>query len=105
MRNMASILGHHTIEKSVPKNPQQWKENKMPPFMNVVAAASHLRQVFESKKLTYSIMGGFQMFCLGNGREVSDLHFAYDGKDYARIKKKIEADRRYVKASYSDNIH
>jgi hypothetical protein len=89
---MANILGHHTIEKSVPKNPQQWKENKMPPFMNVVAAASHLRQVFESKKLTYSIMGGFQMF-------------AYDGKDYARIKKKIEADRRYVKASYSDNIH
>lgn len=72
----------------------------MPPHTNVVAAASHVRQIFETKKLAYSIMGAFEMLCLGSGRPVSDLYFAYEHKDSSRIKKKLEADRRYVRANY-----
>ncbi|EUC42989.1 hypothetical protein COCMIDRAFT_72321, partial [Bipolaris oryzae ATCC 44560] len=95
MRIMTSIAGHSTIEKSSQNKPQQGG-NKMPPHTNVVAAASHVRQVFENKKLAYSIMGAFEMFCLGSGRPVSDLYFAYEHKDSNRIKKKLEADRRIV---------
>ena len=72
----------------------------MLPQANILAAASYVRQIFESKKLAYSILGGFQMFCLGNGREVSELHFAYEDKDFNRIRKKIESDRRYVNSSF-----
>lgn len=73
----------------------------MPRRVNVVAAASYVRKIFESKRLAYSIMGGFQMSCLGNGREVSDVQIAYDDRDFDRIKKKLEADPRYAKASHT----
>ena len=76
----------------------------MPPQANIVAAACRIRQLFESKKFVYSIMGGLQMFCLGNEREASDLHVAYDDKDFSRIRKKLEADRRYVGNVCSDDI-
>ncbi|EUC38244.1 hypothetical protein COCCADRAFT_1044 [Bipolaris zeicola 26-R-13] len=95
MRIMTSIAGHSTIENSSRSKPQQGG-NKMPPHTNVVAAASHVRQIFETKKLAYSIMGAFEMLCLGSGRPVSDLYFAYEHKDSSRIKKKLEADRRIV---------
>ena len=76
----------------------------MPPQANTLAAASYVRHMFEGKKLSYSILGGFQMFCLGNGREVSDLHFTYEDKDFNRIRKKIESDRRYVYTSLMKEI-
>ncbi|KAJ5030029.1 hypothetical protein J3E71DRAFT_337698 [Bipolaris maydis] len=95
MRIMTSIAGHPTMENHSQSKPQQGG-NKIPPHTNVVAAASHVRQIFETKKLSYSIMGAFEMFCLGSGRPVSDLYFAYEHKDSSRIKKKLDADRRIV---------
>ena len=99
MRIMTSISGQPTIENPSQNKPQLGR-GKMPSHTNVVAAASHVRQIFENKKLAYSIMGAFEMFCLGSGRPVSDLYFAYEHKDSSRIKKKLEADRRYVRANY-----
>lgn len=96
---MTNIVGHRKVEKSIQDKLQPRRGDKMPPQANILAAASYVRQVFESKKLAYSILGGFQMFCLGNGREVSDLHFAYEDKDFNRIRKKIESERRYAGAS------
>lgn len=92
---MTSISGQPTIENPSQNKPQLGR-GKMPSHTNVVAAASHVRQIFENKKLAYSIMGAFEMFCLGSGRPVSDLYFAYEHKDSSRIKKKLEADRRIV---------
>ncbi|RAR13979.1 hypothetical protein DDE83_002711 [Stemphylium lycopersici] len=91
---MANTIGYHHVERSIPRKPQQGRVNNMPPQANIVAAASRIRQLFESKRFAYSIMGGLQMFCLGNEREVSDLHIAYDDRDFSRIRKKLEADRR-----------
>ena len=36
------------------------------------------------------------MLCLGHRCEMRDVFIAYDAKDYNRIKKKLEADRRYT---------
>lgn len=76
----------------------------MPHQANILAAASYVRHTFENKKFAYSILGGFQMFCLGNGREVSDLHFAYEDKDFNRIKKKIDSDRRCVNTDFMKGV-
>lgn len=98
---MVNMMGCRHLENSVQKKPQQGAKDRMPRRVNVVAAASYVRKIFESKRLAYSIMGGFQMSCLGNGREVSDVQIAYDDRDFDRIKKKLEADPRYAKASHT----
>jgi hypothetical protein len=56
--------------------------------------------VFENKKFTYAIMGELAMLCLGHGCEMRDVFIAYDDKDYNRIKKKLESDRRYNRGAY-----
>ena len=69
---------------------------RVPPEANFLAAASHMRDIFEAKKLAYGFMGGFAMLCLGNRRAMPDLHIAYDDRDFAKIKSKLEADQRYA---------
>jgi len=76
---------------------------QIPPQANVLAAASYIRRLFEIKKLTYAIMGELAMLCLGYGCEVRDVFIAYDDKDYNRIKKKLEADRRYARLALSND--
>ncbi|KAH6614151.1 hypothetical protein C7974DRAFT_321118 [Boeremia exigua] len=66
----------------------------LPPRANVLAAASHIQALFDAKKLTYGFIGGLSMMCLGYKREMPDLHVAYDDKDFARLKAKLESDSR-----------
>ncbi|KAF7442254.1 Herpes-BLLF1 multi-domain protein [Pyrenophora tritici-repentis] len=66
----------------------------MLPLANTIAAATRIRQLFESKKLSYAILAGLEMLCLGHQREISGLHIAYEDKDLDRIRAKLQADRR-----------
>lgn len=68
----------------------------LPPRINVLAAACHIQELFDAKKLTYGFMGGLPMLCLGYKREMPDIHIAYDDRDFERLKSKLENDRRYV---------
>lgn len=79
------------------KRPNQPRTiHNIPPHANLLAVANHIRDLLEKKKIGYAVMGGLQMLCLGYHREMPDLHIVYDGKDFSRFKKKLEADRRYV---------
>ncbi|KAF1841220.1 uncharacterized protein K460DRAFT_371231 [Cucurbitaria berberidis CBS 394.84] len=73
---------------------QQGNDVKIPPRENVLAAADHIRNLFEKKKFAYGVMGGLEMLCLGYRRDISDLHIAYDDRDFNRIKAKLGADKR-----------
>ncbi|KAF1830984.1 hypothetical protein BDW02DRAFT_601183 [Decorospora gaudefroyi] len=84
---------HNVGEVSLQKR-QEKKRAGVPPQANLIAAASYVRQFFESKRFTYAIMGGFEMLCIGHCREMSDLHIAYDDKDFSRIKAKLAKDKR-----------
>lgn len=67
----------------------------IPPRTNVIAAASHIQTLFDTKKFTYGFMGGLPMLCLGYKREMPDLHIAYDERDFERLQVKLGSDRRY----------
>ncbi|KAJ4368019.1 hypothetical protein N0V83_006374 [Neocucurbitaria cava] len=90
---MANNAGYFNVEVNQPKN-QETKGVAIPPMTNFLAAADHIRQLFESKKFAYGIMGGLEMLCLGYRREMPDLHIAYEDKDFNKIKVKLEADKR-----------
>ncbi|RMZ72415.1 hypothetical protein GMOD_00007394 [Pyrenophora seminiperda CCB06] len=87
-------MAYHNTEEPNKHNRQQQHEAKVLPLANTIAAATRIRQVFESKKLSYGILGGLEMLCLGHQREISGLHIAYEAKDLDRIKAKLQADRR-----------
>ncbi|CAG5163645.1 uncharacterized protein ALTATR162_LOCUS6513 [Alternaria atra] len=87
-------MGYHDVAGHGKQRTSQGNEMQIPPQANVLAAASHVRRLFESKKFTYAIMGELAMLCLGYKCEIRDVFIAYDDKDYNRIKKKLEADRR-----------
>ncbi|KAH9881847.1 hypothetical protein J1614_001018 [Plenodomus biglobosus] len=70
--------------------------SRIPPWANVLAALNHIRDLFENKRFLYGVAGGFEILCLGYRREMPDLHIVYDDKDYIRIKKKLEADKRVL---------
>ncbi|KAF1944404.1 hypothetical protein EJ02DRAFT_442678 [Clathrospora elynae] len=91
---MAGKTGYYNVEEFNKQKRWQGKEVKIPPRANVLAAANHVRQLFENKKFTYGFMGDLEMLCLGHRSEIADVHIAYDDKDFNRIKAKLEADHR-----------
>ncbi len=78
---------------------KQQQGNRVIPEANFFAAANHVRDIFEGKQLPYGVMGGLEMFCLGHRRIMPDLHIAYDDRDFARIKTKLETDQRYASSN------
>ena len=88
------MTAYRNVGEPVKHPSQQQQETKMLPLANTIAAATRIRQLFESKKLSYGILGGLEMLCLGHQREISRLHFAYEDKDLDRIRAKLQADRR-----------
>lgn len=92
-------MGYYNVEDYVRQKKQHAKEISVPPRANLLAAANHLRGIFETKKLAYGFMGSLEMLCLGYRREMPDLQIAYDDRDFQRIRVKLEADQRYVKMS------
>jgi hypothetical protein len=95
--NIADKMGYYNAGDFDKQRKEPGKESNIPPQANLLAAASHVRQLFENKKLTYGIMGGLEMLCLGRRREMPDLHIAYDDKDFNRIRAKLEANQRYAR--------
>lgn len=89
-------MGYYNVEDYVRQKKQHAKEISVPPQANLLAAANHLRSIFEAKKLAYGFMGGLEMLCLGYRRGMPDLQIAYDDKDFHRIKAKLESDQRYA---------
>jgi hypothetical protein len=89
-------MGSQNIEQSNGQQRAQGRVSQVPPQVNVIAAASYVRQVFEHKRFTYGIMGGIEMLCLGHRREIPDVHIAYDDKDFNRMKAKLGKDHRYA---------
>jgi hypothetical protein len=89
-------MGYYNIETFHQQKTQKEMEIEVPPKANVLAAADHIKGLFESKRFTYAIFGSFEMLCLGHRREMIDLHIAYDDRDFQRIKAKLELDQRYV---------
>jgi hypothetical protein len=84
----------YNVDDYIKQKKQQGKEVRVPPKTNFLAAANHIRTLFDAKKFVYGVMGGFEMLCLGNQREMSDLQIAYDDKDFHRIRSKLEGDQR-----------
>lgn len=95
-------MGYQHVAGHGRQQTRQGNEMQLPPQANVLAAASHVRRLFENKKITYAIMGELAMLCLGHRCELRDVFIAYDDKDYNRIKKKLEADRRYDRPALSN---
>jgi hypothetical protein len=93
---MASKIGFYNVEDYMKHRRQQETGLRIPPRENLFAAANHIRNMFEGKKIVYGFMGGLEMLCLGHRREMSDLQIAYDDKDFHRMKSKLEGDPRYV---------
>jgi len=91
-------MAYHNVEEPNKYKRQSQQEPKILPLANTIAAATRIRQIFESKKLSYGILGGLEMLCLGHQREISSLHIAYEDKDLDRLKAKLQADRRYARA-------
>jgi len=91
---MASKMGYYNVEDYTKQKRRQEKAFRVPPKANFLAAANHIRNLFESKKFPYGVMGGLEMLCLGHRREMPDLQIAYDDRDFHRIKSKLEADQR-----------
>ncbi|KAF2829488.1 hypothetical protein CC86DRAFT_454083 [Ophiobolus disseminans] len=91
---MTSKMGYYNVDDYMKQKRQQEKEAKVPPKANFLAAANHVRNVFENRKFGYGFMGGLEMLCLGYRREMPDLQIAYDDRDFLRIKSKLEADQR-----------
>lgn len=89
-------MGYYNVEEFVKQKRQQQSEIIAPPKANIMAAADHIRKLFEGKKFTYGIMGGLEMLCLGYRRELPDLQIAYDDRDFHKIKSKLEHDQRYA---------
>jgi hypothetical protein len=96
-------MGYQNVAGHGRQQTRQEKEMPIPPQANILAAASHVRRLFENKKFTYAIMGELAMLCLGHRCEVRDVLIAYDDKDYNRIKKKLDADRRYAGPTLFDD--
>lgn len=87
---------YHSATKHTGEIVEHRTTSLVPPQPNFFAAANHVRNLFESKKISYSITGGLEMLCLGYRRDMRDIHIVYDDKDYFRLKKKLEADKRQV---------
>ncbi|KAH4046282.1 hypothetical protein HBI56_172700 [Parastagonospora nodorum] len=90
---MGSKMGYYNVDGFI-KQKGQDKEVKMLPTTNLLAAADHIRKLFEGKKFGYAFMGGLEMLCLGHRRESPDLQIAYDDKDFHKMKSKLESDQR-----------
>ncbi|KAF1993311.1 hypothetical protein P154DRAFT_394328, partial [Amniculicola lignicola CBS 123094] len=81
------------------ENYNSWKKNqgrnfKSPPRANFLAAANHLRSLFDGKKINWAAIGGLSMLCLGSDRDMPDIHIVYDDKDFHRVQSKLEHDSR-----------
>lgn len=100
---IAGKMAYHNVEEPNKRRRQQEYEPRILPLANTIAAATRIRQLFESKKLSYGILGGLEMLCLGHQREISGLHIAYEDKDSDRIRAKLQADRRYAGAFLCNN--
>lgn len=73
---------------------KQGKDFRSPPRANYIAAANHIKDVLDAKKLSWAAMCGLAMLCLGSRRDMPDIHIVYDDRDFQRIKTKLEADKR-----------
>jgi len=93
-RNTTVNMGYHDVAGHERRKPRQKNEMQAPYQSNMLAAASHVRRLFESKKFTYAVMGELALLCLGHRCEVRNIFIAYEDKDCNRIKKKLEGDRR-----------
>lgn len=93
-------MPHKTKNNSFTEIQDPGSGSRIPPWANVLAALNHIRDLFENKRFLYGVAGGFEILCLGYRREMPDLHIVYDDKDYIRIKKKLEADKRQIKAHF-----
>ncbi|KAI8942402.1 hypothetical protein NX059_000476 [Plenodomus lindquistii] len=93
---MATQTKYYSMEEFAEERIYNGTGPRIPPQANFLAAVNHIRDLFEHKKFLYGMAGGFEMLCLGYRREMPDLHMVYDDKDYVRIKKKLEADRRIL---------
>jgi hypothetical protein len=93
---MAGKSKYYNVDDYTEQKKLQGTNFKIPPKQNFLAAAHHIRDLFESKKFMYGVMGGLEMLCLNHRRQMPDLHIAYDNKDYDRLKSKLEKNHRYV---------
>lgn len=91
---MTGKTGYYNVDDYLKQKRYRGTENSIPPEANFLAAANHVRTLFESEKFTYGVMGGFEMLCLGHRREMPDLQIAYDEVDFQRIRAELEADPR-----------
>jgi hypothetical protein len=91
---MNANMPHHTVSTDDWRKSKQERSFKIPPRANLLAAASHIRATFDAKKFTWSFLGGLEILCLGYRREQPDLHVVYDSRDFERMRKKLEGDRR-----------
>jgi hypothetical protein len=73
---------------------KQGSAYKIPPRPNFLAAALHIGNLLDGKKINWAAMGGLAMLCLGSRRAMPDIHLVYDDREFTRIKIKLEADRR-----------
>ncbi|KAF2703572.1 hypothetical protein K504DRAFT_173185 [Pleomassaria siparia CBS 279.74] len=73
---------------------RQGQNFRCPPRENYIVAANHIKDVLDSKKLSWAAMCGLAMLCLGSRRDMPDLHIVYDDRDFQRIKSKLESDKR-----------
>jgi hypothetical protein len=87
-------MNYYNVEEYIHQKRQRGGAFRIPPRENFIAAANHIRNLFESKKFTYGVMGGLEMLCLGHQREMPDLHIAYDNREFHRIHSKLDADQR-----------
>ncbi|KAH8728618.1 hypothetical protein GQ44DRAFT_823914 [Phaeosphaeriaceae sp. PMI808] len=91
---MSSKIGYYNVEEFNKQKGQQERKVKVPPKANFLAAVCHIRSLFEGKNLSYGIMGGLEMLCLGYRREMPDLQIAYDDRDFHHIRAKLDSDQR-----------
>ncbi|KAF2789559.1 hypothetical protein K505DRAFT_420395 [Melanomma pulvis-pyrius CBS 109.77] len=73
---------------------KQGRNFRSPPRANYLAAANHIKNILDGKKLSWAATCGLAMLCLGSRRDMPDIHIVYDDRDFQRIKTKLEADKR-----------
>jgi hypothetical protein len=91
---MAENWKHYDVDDYNSWKRKQGKSFRSPPRANYLAAANYVRSFLDGKKLNYAFFGGLALLCLGSRRQMPDIHLVYDGRDFERIKTKLEADRR-----------
>lgn len=88
-------MKYYDVESFKEWKRKQGKAYKSPPRANFFAAANHIKNLLDGKKINWAVFGSLAMLCLGSRREMPDIHITYDDRDFQRLKIKLEADQRY----------